>query len=105
VVKLKIYGSKNCKVCEKIKKSLENLKRKDVEYKEIENLSKEDLKELKEILKEKKEAELPLVVEGDQVCELITSEDVILAKCGNKIRVVYEKDYNEAIEVLRFFLK
>ena len=104
---MKIYGSRNCKICEKIKKSLQNLKRKDVEYKDIEDLKEEDLKELKEVLKEKKEAELPLVVDEKEkdVCELIVTEDVILAKCGNKIKVVYEKEYDDAIGALRFFLK
>ena len=103
---MKIYGSKKgCKVCEKIKKSLENLKREDIEYKDIEDLKEEDLKELKEILKGKKEAELPLVVDEKEkeVCELIVTEDVILAKCGNKIKVIYDKETNEMIEALRFF--
>ena len=103
---MKIYGSKKgCKVCEKIKKSLENLKREGIKYKDVEDLKEEDLKELKEILKEKKEAELPLVVDEQkkEVCELIVTEDVILAKCGNKIKVIYDKETNEMIEALRFF--
>jgi len=105
---MKIYESKKgCKVCEKIKKSLENLKREDIEYKDIEDLKEEDLKELKEILKEKKEAELPLVVDEKEkeVCELIVTEDVILAKCGNKIKVIYDKEYDKAIETVRFFFR
>ena len=104
---MKIYGSKSCKVCEKIKKSLENLKRKDVEYKDIENLKEEDLKVLKEILKEKKEAELPLVVDEKEkeVCELIMTEDVVLAKCGNKIKVIYDKEYDKVIEAVKYFFK
>jgi len=103
---MKIYGSKKgCKVCEKIKKSLENLKREGIKYKDVEDLKEEDLKELKEILKEKKEVELPLVVDEQkkEVCELIVTEDVILAKCGNKIKVIYDKETNEMIEALRFF--
>jgi len=105
---MKIYGSKKgCKVCEKIKKSLENLKREDIEYKDVEDLKEEDLKELKEILKEKKEAELPLVIDKKEkvICELIVTEDVVLARCGNKIKVIYDKDYHNAIEAVRFFFK
>ena len=104
---LKIYGSKDCKICEKIKKSLENLTRKDVEYKDIEDLNEEDFKILKEVLKEKKEAELPLVVDEkeNQVCELITGEDVIIARCGDKIRVIYDKEYNKVIEAVKYFFK
>ena len=107
MISLRIYGSKNCKVCEKIKKSLENLKRKDIEYKDIEDLEEEDLKILKKSLGDKKEAEIPVVVDEkeNQVCELIVGEDVVLAKCGNKIKVIYEKEYDEAIGALRFFLK
>ena len=104
---MKIYCSKDCKICEKIKKSLENLKREDIEYKEVEDLKEKDLKELKEVLEEKKEAELPLVVDEKEkdVCELIVTEDVILAKCGNKIKVIYDKEYDKAIETVRFFFK
>ena len=104
---MKIYGSKNCKVCEKIKKSLKNLKRKDVEYKDIEDLKEEDFKILKEVLKEKKEAELPFVVDEKEkeVCELIMTEDVVLAKCGNKIKVIYDKEYDKVIEAVKYFFK
>ena len=102
---MKIYGSRNCKICEKIKKSLQNFKRKDIEYKDIEDLKEEDLRELKEVLKEKKEAKIPLAVEEGQVCEIIAGKDVILAKCGDRIKVIYDKEYDEAIGALRFFFK
>jgi len=94
-------------VCEKIKKSLKNLKRKDVEYKDVEDLKEEDFKILKEVLEEKKEAKLPLVVDEkeNQVCELIVGEDVILAKCGDKIRVIYDEEYDKVIEAVKYFFK
>jgi len=94
-------------VCEKIKKSLENLKRKDIEYKDIEDLEEEDLKILKKALGNKKEAEIPVVVneKENQVCELIVGEDVILAKCGDKIRVIYDEEYDKVIEAVKYFFK
>ena len=86
---------------------MKNLKRKDVEYKDIEDLKEEDFKILKEVLKEKKEAELPLVVDEKEknVCELIVTEDVVLAKCGNKIKVIYDKEYDKIIEAVKYFFK
>ena len=101
--KLKIYGSKGCEVCEKIKKSLENLKRKDVKYEEFENLKDEDLKVLKEALKGKKETKLPIVVDEKEkkLCELIVTEDVILAKCGDRVKVLWEKEYEETLEAFQ----
>ena len=103
--KLKIIGSEKCEACKRVKEAIEKMKKKDVEYVE---LTPENLKKLKEVPKEefKKQESLKLpfgVTEKGELCEIYMDDDVILAVCKDKVKVLYDKETAEMIEAFKFF--
>ena len=102
--KLKIIGTEKCEPCKKVKEAIEKMKKKDVEYIELKPENLEKLKEIpKEELKKQENLKLPFgVTESGELCEIHVSDDVVLAVCKDKIKVLYDKDTAEIFEALKF---
>jgi len=101
--KFKIIGVKGCEPCKKVKEALEKMKKQDVEYVEIAPENAEKFKNLlpKEELKKEGEFKVPFAVdEKGNHCEIYITDDVILAVCKDKVKVLYDKETAEMIEAL-----
>jgi len=106
--KIKVIGSDKCEACKKVKEAIEKMKKQNVEYVEITPENVKELKNLlpKEELKKEEELKLPFAVdEKGNYCEIHMTDDVILAICKDKIKVLYDKETDEIIEALKFFFK
>ena len=102
--KFKIIGLKDCEPCKKVKEALEKMKRRNVEYVEITPENAKELKNLlpKEEFKKQENIQIPFAVdEKGNYCEIHMTDDVILAVCKDKIKVLYDKETAEMIEALK----
>jgi len=92
--KIKIIGSEKCEPCKRVKETIEKMKKEDVEYVELTPENLEKLKELpKEELKKQRSLKFPFgVTEKGELCEIYVYEDIILAICKDKIKVICDKE-------------
>ena len=99
--KFKILTLDKCPPCEKVKEILKKAgKDKDVEI--INIASEEGIKFLMEgkfLKDEEGRLAVPFVIdEKNNVCELYFDEDIIIAKCGEEIKVIYDKEEEEKVK-------
>ena len=91
--KIKIIGSEKCEPCKRVKETIEKMKKEDVEYVELTSENLEKLKLPKEALKKQGSLKLPFgVTDKGELCEIYIYEDVILAICKDKIKVICDKE-------------
>ncbi len=96
--KIKIIGLEGCPPCEKVKKILKKAgKDKEIEIIDLNSEKGQELLQKGVIpMDEKERVQVPFVLdENNQFCELFFDEDVVLAVCGEEIKVLYDREEEE----------